>query len=229
MPDSNYVERGLGFIPGAWDRRNLDFPIRSAPGFQAATLRPWRYWYPGSWWGDQGMTSSCVSYAFTHYLKDGPVTQPDHVPDAFGLYREFQKNDPWGARSTDDGTTISAGAYTLRQKGFISSYYWTTDVDEIVRALLTVGPVVIGIPWYTGFYYPNDKTGLLELSGRIEGYHAILINGVNRITRRVRLKNSWGREWGKGGHCYMSFDTLAKVVADRWAESCCAVEVRLAA
>lgn len=217
---------GLGCIVGAFDRRNLNFPMAKAPGIrEVGETRRWRYWYPNGWWGDQGSTNQCTAYAFTHWLKDGPVTQVEYEPNPYPLYKEFQKHDPWGERATDDGSTISAGAEVLHAMGFISSYYWSNDGDTILAAVLSVGPVVIGIPWYTGMFYP-DENGIIHVTGRIEGYHAIPVNGINLDADKVRLKNSWGKFFGRGGHCYLSVADFRKLVSDRWAEAMLAIEVR---
>ena len=44
------------------------------------------------------------------------------------------------------------------------------------------------------------------------GGHAYVINGVNTIKKQFRLKNSWGRKWGQGGHAFISFDDMKKLI-----------------
>ena len=195
---------------------------------QQAIERGWRYWNPSAWWGDQGSTPQCVAYAWTHYLEDGPVTHSatphgssEALLDPGLLYSRAQQVDEWPG--TDyDGTSVRAGAKVLQELGLIGSYRWTWDIQEMVRSILTLGPVVVGTSWYVDMFYP-DANGFVKPTGSVAGGHAYLANGVNVNEKKIRFKNSWGRQWGDDGHFWMEFREAEKLL--RHGEVCLAVEV----
>lgn len=40
------------------------------------------------------------------------------------------------------------------------------------------------------------------------GGHAVMAVGYNRTNERFIVRNSWGKDWGKGGYCTMPFEYL---------------------
>lgn len=219
---------GLGRIH-APDARDAAFPLRALlPATPSARSR--RYWHANGWWGDQGATSQCVAYAWTHYLEDGPVTQnaprtPPVVQPAW-LYDEAKLVDEWPGVDYD-GTSVRAGAKVLQALGYLAAYHWAANVREILEALLEVGPVVMGTNWYEGMFEP-DESGIVAVEGALAGGHAYVLDGVNRSASGglVRLKNSWGRGWGTHGFAWLHVDDLARLLAED-GEACLATEVRL--
>lgn len=211
------------------DTRDQRFPmsamLRSAP----ARTRPARYWNQSQWWGDQGNMPHCVAFAWMHWLEDGPITHralpaPMILPRE--LYCQSQQVDEWYGDCSNpryDGTSVRAGAKVLQGMGLIRSYGWAWDVDTMVQALLTRGPVVVGTWWYESMFHPG-KNGFVNIAGRRVGGHAYLANGVNVKRRVIRFKNSWGRTWGKSGNFWMTFDDTARLIREQ-GEVCLAEEV----
>lgn len=192
--------------------------IRKEPG------RTYRYWWPSGWWGDQGYTPQCVSYAWLHFVEDGPITHPETkgsqvVMDPTQLYNEAQLVDAWPGENYD-GTSVRAGVKRLRHHGFVNSYWWAWDVDTVVEALLSSSPVVVGTYWHSDMFYP-DEDGNISPGGGKSGGHAYLLNGVNIDRGIIRIKNSWGRYWGKNGYAYMSIDDMGTLLDD-YGEACVA-------
>lgn len=207
------------------DDRDRNFLMSSV--IPTSTSRTYRYWWANGWWGDQGFQPHCVAFSWAHYLADGPVTQPGRPPhvNTTDLYREAQKIDQWPGENYD-GTSVRAGAKILQDMGFVQSYTWAWDLQTVVRALLTTGPVVVGTWWYEGMTEPKaGKKPLLVAEGQRQGGHAYLLNGVNTRQKLVRVKNSWGRGWGDDGTAWMSFRTLEGLI-DADGEACLAVERR---
>jgi C1A family cysteine protease len=91
------------------------------------------------------------------------------------------------------------------------------------ETILKLGPVVVGTNWYNGMFYPN-KNGLIKISGQMVGGHAYLINGVDTKTKQFRIKNSWGKSWGKGGHAFISFNDMSRLIKEN-GEICLAIEL----
>jgi hypothetical protein len=185
-----------------------------------------KYWNANGWWGDQGGSSQCVAYAWTHYLEDGPVTHSGSAPviEPAMLYHQAQLVDEWPGEDYD-GTSVRAAAKVLQGLGWIESYHWAWSADEIINAILTLGPVVIGTNWYQGMFYPDPKTNIIKPTGYVAGGHATKLDGANRRNGLIRLKNSWSRAWGKKGHVWVEAETLQRLMNED-GEACIAVEAK---
>lgn len=218
--------KGLGRV-GTRDHRDLMYQMSEL--LPPTTERTFRYWWDEGYWGDQGHHPACVGFAWLHLLEDGPVTQEPRTKgetrfDGLEIYREAQKRDEWAGEDYE-GTSVRAGAKLLRERGLISRYYWAWDVATVERALLDLGPVVVGTDWFEGMFTP-DEDGFVHPTGAWVGGHAYLLNGVNVKERKVRAKNSWGRNWGENGQFWLHYDDLATLLA-RYGEACVPTEVRI--
>jgi len=217
------MKKGLGRL-NSKDPRDAAFPARMLLQ-QNLPVKTRRYWNASGWWGDQLLTSKCTSYSALHWVEDGPVTHEGNAPviDPHELYILIQSFDPW--KFPHDGSTIRATAKALQHLGYAGSYYWTNSLQEMIDCLLHVGPLIIGIDWYEGMSEPNEK-GIGSRSGAMEGGHAIKVDGVDTKTRLFRLKNSWGREYGRKGFVYLPFDDMEVLIKDQYAEVMIATEVK---
>lgn len=209
------------------DERDKAFPMKSL--LLKESGRTFKYWCPNMWWGDQGDTPHCVGYSWTHWLAAGPKTQPqaralrDGKPaDPSNIYKMAQKVDEWYGEGYD-GTSVRAGAKVLKSHGYIESYHWAWTVEEVVQALLTLGPVVVGTNWTMGMFYPDDE-GIIKPSGNVASGHAYLLDGINTNKGLIRIKNSWGREWGRNGFAYISLDDMNTLIQAN-GEACIATEI----
>lgn len=210
---------GLGRLV-APDHRDSNY-LLSSPRIPVTRL--WRNWYDIGWIGDQGATPTCVGFAWSHYLEASPTTHPAPGPhiDPMVIYRQAQLLDEWAGQEYE-GTSVRAGAKYLQSIGVIYEYRWAFNIDTVCRNLLEVGPVVLGVNWYDGFTEPDAK-GMIHLDGPVVGGHAILATGYHKLRKRVRLRNSWGREWGVKGHCWISESDLGILIAQD-GEACMAAE-----
>lgn len=97
-------------------------------------------------------------------------------------------------------------AYPFR----ISSFYTVNTEEEFKTAIYLTKGVMIGIMVTDAFYHPNKDGIIVYPKSQEEEYggHALLITGYTYIDGKLylRIKNSWGKEWGINGCCYMSFE-----------------------
>lgn len=232
MVTSDYSKFGLGRLEKV-DPRDHNYKIRATLDFRDVmaplTATGYKYWWANGWWGDQGSTPHCVAYAWTHWLEDAPITHAPRTPGAptifntTEIYQDAQKVDEWPGEAYA-GTSVRAGAKILKSLGLISEYRWAFNLEDTIAALLNLGPVVLGCNWYSSMFNP-DIDGFLNISGGVAGGHAFVLNGVNARRRIVRMKNSWGRDWGSKGYGWMEFDDLERLINES-GEVCIATEIQ---
>lgn len=233
----------LGRQTGAFDARNLDFLISdhadvdpteavraqrtamaasrggSAAVAAQSSRRPMvgKYHHDSAWHGDQGFTSQCTAYSALHAMADGPVTHKGRNPleEPYTLYNFIQSIDREMGLDfgPEGGATMLALAKALQRRGYISAYLWGYTVADLVAAL-QLGPVLIGVDWYEGMDRPDPKHGVIQAVGAVRGGHAIVANGIDLDDGMLRLKNSWSRQWGQGGHCYLPLEDVEWLIAD---------------
>lgn len=203
------------------DEKDKNYLIASL--IKKAPIRTSRYWLSDQWYGDQGNTSECVGYSWAHWIEDGPVIH-DGIPPIIKpevIYKEAQKIDDWPGENYD-GTSVRAGAQYLLNSGKIQGYYWAWDINTLIDAVLTKGPVVVGTYWYSTMFY-TDIRGYIKVGGYVVGGHSYMINGIDTVLRVFRIKNSWSKGWGKKGHAFISFDDMERLIKNN-GEVCLAVE-----
>lgn len=224
------------------DKRDKNFPVMSAlPKNRSG--RVYKYWWDQAWWGDQAATPQCVAYAWMHWLEDGPVTHfyedrdfdPSYLNEKAKekhqslfkpqkIYESAQKVDRWPGQDYD-GTSVRAGAKILKELGVISEYRWAFTIVDVIQTLLELGPMVVGTWWHRDMFYP-DKEGFITPTGEKMGGHAYVLNGINTEKDVLRIKNSWGRQWGDSGHAYIKINDFQKLLQD-YGEACIAFEKKL--
>lgn len=178
---------------------------------------------------DQGERETCLSLSLSagHYLTRGsdPFLSAD--------YLHFHAAQYAGV-SVNDAISVQAGLRALRQKGhpaesdcpysesarddswvppapsgdlwrrearvttLHSGNYWKN-----ISAATAAKPAVLILHLDDAFWDP--VSGVIEVSsGVVRGTHAVLALQVLEKPRRVLIRNSWGPDWGDGGHAWLS-------------------------
>ena len=232
------ISEQIGALPGfgrlkVKDERSKEFPMRKMAQKGKKYSKRERNWR-AHWQGNQGFSSMCTAFSFLHLFEHEPINHPRSygkykgfpypVIDPRILYCEAQNIDPFpggcGSSENNDayeGTSVLAMMKVAQQRGYISAYAWEfINVDNIVESLLMHGPVIVGTDWFENMSLRpgqhNAGEALLLPTGKPEGGHAYLLDGVN-LTRgfkgkEIRIFNSWGNMWGWSGRAFMSLDTL---------------------
>jgi hypothetical protein len=202
-------ERTFDWVP-RHDPRSLNYPARAVARNLARPSR--RQWTPGPIL-DQGREGACVGFGWTAEALATPVrvdltratelTWQQHDPDrmARSIYRRAQLIDEWEGENYE-GTSVLAGAKAMREVRLLREFRWAFGVTDVIDAILTMGPVVLGTYWHEDMY--EAPGGVLTPGGAIVGGHAYLATGYTPNGRfidgpAITIQNSWGRSWGKDG------------------------------
>jgi hypothetical protein len=151
-------------------------------------------WKPGPIL-DQGKTSSCVGHGCYQLLKTEPFLHTTTLTP-FTIYGEARKIDEFP--DNVEGTSVRAGLKVLQAHGHISNYYWARDTDEMIRYLITHGPLIVGTSWLSGME-SVDAEGFIKVRGADGGGHCYVIGSYLREKDAFALVNSWGLPWGIEG------------------------------
>ena len=196
----------LDRIP-SFDVRSLDYPIRAT--FEEKKERS--YTWSCTVHLDQGQEGACVGFSIGHDIAARPVAVKSMTATtASSIYLAARHVDEWPGEDYS-GTSVLAGFKAATALGYFSEYRWAFGLKDLVLAVGYKGPAVLGINWLEGMSNP-DANGYIHATGEIRGGHAILCRGVNVKKKRFLLRNSWGRDWGMDGDCYLSFDDMEKLL-----------------
>lgn len=193
------------------DPRNRDFGVAPVPevgpGRRAAIA------WPVAPVMNQGADGACVGYAVAT-----AAGRPELAEQVYGIAKTLDQY-PGEAYS---GTSVTAGAKAAKALELITEYRWAFGVDEVVDALLNVGPVVLGLYWTEGM---RDLTGEGHMthSGRPIGGHCTLAvaytpHGPDDVPA-VLIQNSWGPDWGIDGRAWLNVSDLTTLL-QRQGEAC---------
>jgi C1A family cysteine protease len=210
--------RGTGRIKDPPDER--DFLLRAAPlraalppGYSRTAIGPIL---------DQGMTSQCVAYTsstikmhqeFRQHRRYYDFNEPE-------LYARCKEIDGFPG---EQGTTNRAALSIMRNRGMqakrtealpthlfkIGDYVRLSTLDEIKQAVYGLGLVILGIEIDSRWYTEADDGQLGEPNDDMQGGHDIAVIGWNDGRRKsLKIKNSWGRDWGYNGIGWLPYSHL---------------------
>jgi hypothetical protein len=199
---------GLGALPDPPDER--DYPLSAlyaSEGLTPTVALPASYTAPGMPPVlDQHATPMCVAYSSSAVKA---------WQDRRDQERFFDFDEPAfftaiggtasGARVRDAMERMRSAGYPLAGSGDaahhrIAAYYAVPrDRATIKAAIHDLGPIVLSTPWYRSWFHPT--AGVLPKPDALVGGHAIIAYGWDQ--RGLRLRNSWGSDWGVGGDCWI--------------------------
>jgi hypothetical protein len=78
-------------------------------------------------------------------------------------------------------------------------------------------PVAIGIPTWPGLRRPNGSHLQTPTVAELDGsHHAVVVVGYQTATAEILLRNSWGANWGDGGHAWIAETFIDDHVVSAW-------------
>ena len=215
----------LGAKPDRPDPRDFKLPAKVPPPGLAGERKFYTMVSP-DFRINQGGEGTCVAHAATNLLLAGPSphkTYPDFQTEekahqfARKLYLEAS-----GDITYQQGMYPRDACAELLERGLISSYWKVEQVEDITSALLSFGPVMITVPWYSSMYNVAGGYIKVNLSSTHVGYHEIAVTGVdmapdNGVVPFVRIQNSWGNGWGTNGTAKLTVENLRLLnIWDNW-------------
>jgi C1A family cysteine protease len=224
---------GLGRTPDAPDRRDYAARRFVQPSASAGLKRI-------DWSNrlgpvlNQGSTPQCVTHAAA-VIKTWQERRDHRRTYQFNpavAYRKCKQIDA----DSQDGTTARTVCSLMSKEGYgrlnmdwnatapqfkINGYRRIRGISELENALAQLGPCLLGVTWYNEWFHP-DKAVVRNLlvtptdPQRSEaGGHEIVIRGFDRTLTRfnvpvIKIRNSWGADWGKDGCAWISYDELER-------------------
>lgn len=113
----------------------------------------------------------------------------------------------------------SPNCYLDAAKRKITKYQSLNTNLETLEALNQSKPVVIGMTVYDSFMTINEKNPEISMPGEYDyviGGHAVCIVGYSLPKRQFIVKNSFGKDWGENGYCWMPFEYFDTYAFDKW-------------
>lgn len=232
------IDRTFDWRP-KFDERSRHYPISTFLAMTPPTTHTKALWKPGAIL-DQGSEGACVGFGWTGEALMSPVRVS--VSDmaqrlwiggggnsvASAIYHQAQREDEWPGEEYS-GTSVLAGAKVMSTLGYLREYRWCFGIRDVIDTLIAHGPVVLGINWHQGMYYP-DVYGEIMPTGPVVGGHCLVASGYHpakivhpssgRPARpMIQLTNSWGEDWGQKGQAWIETGQLASLLDDN-GEAC---------
>lgn len=197
-----------------FDEKSREFPIRT---LLTTTTPVTKLWSGGSFL-DQGSEGACVGFGWSAELSASPIRVAGITNDyARNLYYAARRVDQWPGEDYD-GTSVLAGAKVAQARGKITSYRWCFSLSDLILTLSYQGPVVLGLNWYEGMW-DTDSKGYIRPTGDMIGGHCVMARGVNVGYKRIRIRNSWGSDWGYYGDAYITYADMQRLLSEQ-GEAC---------
>ena len=102
----------------------------------------------------------------------------------------------------------------------IKNYYRVGSFESILDALSNLHPVVFGMEVYSGFdQIEYAKDNILSMPNQNEeplGGHAMCLVGYDMAKQLVLSRNSFGKDWGQNGYCWIPFEYMRNETMDSW-------------
>jgi len=123
----------------------------------------------------------------------------------------------WPYKPHDDGGLLP-GAANEALKHVLTRYERLNTFREVLHAIHASKFVIATLDVHTGWRKPTSRHRRIRYSKRYTklGYHAVAVVGYDERTGYFLIRNSWGADWGDGGHAWLRFDDWNRNMSDAW-------------
>lgn len=183
---------------------------------------------------NQGAEGTCVAHSKTNVLLAGASTHPNYAEfQTVELAHQFARQlyvESSGDTSYQRGMYPRDACAKLLEWGLIESYWKVPQVEDVIAALLTFGPVTVAIPWYGSMFNEDERLSgeygnawiKVNLESTHVGYHDIAFTAVdlspdNGAPMYFRVQNSWGPGWLWNGTGRLAVESFRRLnIWDNW-------------
>lgn len=171
-------------------------------------------------WLDQGREGACTGFGEEHVRALSPYPQATTDEQAHRVYRRAQVLDEWPGEDYE-GSSVNGAMKAAREFGLITNWWWCFNLSEVRHALSYHGAVEFGTWWWRDMW-DTDADGFIRPTGEKVGGHAWALSGYNMLngSRRYRMENSWGPEWGDNGGAWIWEEDLTQLLLDDGEAAC---------
>ena len=110
-------------------------------------------------------------------------------------------------RFNQNALSVIPFAYPNRITNYCSIY----KENEMKMWLMTKGPIVFSVKWYSNYLLTNKNELRFDRSSAPEGGHCMVIYGWT--PEGWLIQNSWGTTWGDGGRAIYPYD---EIIREAW-------------
>ena len=127
--------------------------------------------------------------------------------------------DYWPYHEGQFDTEPPAFCYSFARNYRTILYYRLQERVEALRTSLAQGlPFAFGFTCFESLFNPEvSETGMIpfpEPGESVIGGHAIMAVGYEHAKKHFIIRNSWGRDWGRGGYGYLPYAYFERGLAD---------------
>jgi hypothetical protein len=199
-----------------FDEKSRRYNVADVRKSTALTSKSWT----NATYLDQGSTSACTGHSRTYDIAGYPKPVAGLTNNFANRVYELAKTmDEWPGEAYE-GSSVLGALKAATSLGYIGEYRWAFNIDDMLAAMVHLGPVVVGTIWYDSMFYPRPS-GLLvvdnksgEAGGHAYYFRRILVSraskrdflGTRETIRDEPLlivRNSWGQSWAKNGEAAM--------------------------
>lgn len=144
-----------------------------------------------------------------------PLAASQLLIDRGGATKSTAPYTPRDYRSPPSAAAVKqAAAYRNRGHALLGT------AQEMREALMQDLPVVIGArvtPPFFGGRFPLYDRAIHEAgmaarrADQPHALHAMVVVGFSDTRQAFLVRNSWGQDWGQGGHCWVSYEVMDRV------------------
>lgn len=97
----------------------------------------------------------------------------------------------------------------------IKGYYRCFNNNDIKLALSKGMPVVFGMQVYSNYFSYRGNV-YKNKGGSYAGGHAQVLVGYDDAKNAFLVRNSWGKNWGERGYCWIDYNLFNQLSFDHW-------------